>query len=129
MWHPHADRPPLQLSISVWHSTGVYEDACKGGKSGSDQAECVDGATGVLCGICLDDHVLQSDGSCSRCDTGSEKTYNIVAIAVLAALICLVVLCCAWSSKRAEAAEDDQTRDTVLDVSAVQERAAQEVLT
>lgn len=53
-------------------------------------AACKEGTSGVLCGVCDDDYVLQSDGQCKQCDANADSIVLWV-LGALGVLLCLAI--------------------------------------
>ena len=64
-----------------------YDDACPGGIINETQPliECADGYGGTICGSCLDNYMLKSDGNCMKC---GDTTWQ----GLLFVMFCLIVI-------------------------------------
>lgn len=64
----------------------------RGEPSNSDEwgAACKKGTGGVLCGVCSDGYVLQSDGQCTKCNANTDLIV-LWSVSALAFVLCLAI--------------------------------------
>lgn len=85
-------------------------------------AVCKEGSSGVLCGVCDDGYVLQSDGQCSKCDSNTDLIV-LWLMGALGIVVCLTVACCIYKQCGGTDVETE-AESTMVDVGAT-ERATE----
>jgi hypothetical protein len=71
----------------------ICSTCCTTTNASSGGVSCIDGSTGILCGICSPDYYRSLDGKCSECtDEDKEFTGGIVILAVLFFLFLVTLL-------------------------------------
>ena len=84
-------------------------------------AVCKEGTSGVLCGLCSENYVLQSDGQCKQCNANTDLILLWVLVG-LVVLLCLAIGYCVLNSIRkrcnAGSAEERQADSAMVDVDA-----------
>ena len=113
---PGGDENQLQPAQRRFGELGMHASSRRGELNSVEKgAPCKQGASGVLCGVCRDNYVLQSDGQCRKCNKNTDRVVLWLLSFLLFAIVCLGIAFCVW---KGACQQQDATRGgTVIDVS------------